>query len=100
MPASPRSAGASYYPVLQDEVAVGRGDIDHDPFPSNAVGRLLDAQRYMAPEDAGEEAGDLGRDVDDDEHGRGEVSGNALFGTIQQRIDASRRCTDHNDSLF
>jgi len=78
-------------------VVVGRSDQDAARPQAIAVPRLGRLERPVAREDAGEPARRAGGEVDDGEHGRAEVGGEAPD-QADERLDAARRRADADEA--
>ena len=100
MPVLGRSANASDAALRFDEqVAVGRGDVDHSVLKLFAVDRLLRAQRTFAFENVREKAGSVRWDVNDDEDRRREVGGQPPD-DLAERVEGSCRSSDDDYALI
>ena len=93
-----RPAGEVHVPAPQQDMVIGRGDVDAPGLDRLAVLDMGGRQRAMPAQDFGQGAGPSRRQVEDHEHGRGEIA-RQRGGQVGQRIHTAGGGADDHDAV-
>src|SRR5215211_2247191 len=95
----PRPAGKVHVAGPQQDMAIGRGDVDLPGLDWLAVPDMAGRQRAMPAQDLGQSTGPSRRQMEDYEHGCGEIAWQR-GGQISERFHAAGRGADNHDAVI